>query len=486
MIPRPKKFKKYVKEFPLAGMYRFHFLSDENDTIPPNLASDIEKRLQHVSKYYEVDPRTKIDIVFNLQPFPSKKPDGYYELEVSPGFFALNAESVAGMNYAVRTLMQHLYISSSNQTEDRFALLPRISVKDWPTYQWRGMHLDVSRHFYDHNFVKKYLDWMVGLKFNRFHWHLSDDQGWRLESKRFPLLHEKGSWRKESDGSDYGGHYSLRQIKAVLKHASQRGIEVIPEIDIPGHSMSILTAYPELACFPREFEPMNVWGISEDILCAGKDETIDFLKELFTEIAELFPGPYIHIGGDEAPKQRWKECPHCQKRMRDNGLKDEEALQAWLVKTLATHLEKLGKTVIGWDEILDGGIDSKPIVMAWRGDGIDAARMAHDNGNKYILTPYTKLYFDARCHKYDKIGTHQIIPWADVLDFSFQEYTFTNPKLLLGAQGNVWTEHLTNVRDLREKINGRMFPLAERLWNGDREIDTDEFWKLTRDLNWIL
>lgn len=486
MIPSPKKYKQYKEEFHLAGLYNYYFASNEDNAIFRKLVSDIKKRIEQVLDYYEVDPLDEIDIVMELRPFPTKKPDGYYELEVTPDRFILTAESEAGLNYAARTLMQHLYINRANQTEERLALLPRISVKDWPTYQWRGMHLDVSRHFYDFNFVKKYLDWMVGLKFNRFHWHLSDDQGWRLESKRFPLLHEKGSWRKESDGSDYGGHYSLRQINAVLKHANLRGIEVVPEIDIPGHSMAILTAYPELACFPREFETMNVWGISEDILCAGKDETIEFLKELFTEIAELFPGPYIHLGGDEAPKQRWKECPHCQKRIRDNGLKDEEALQAWLVKTLAAHLKKLGKTVIGWDEILDGGIDSKPIVMAWRGDGIDAARMAHDNGNKYILTPYTKLYFDARCHEYDKIGTHQIILWADILDFSFQDYTFANPKLLLGAQGNVWTEHLTNVRDLREKVHARMFPLAERLWNGDTEIDFDEFWKLGRDLNWIL
>ena len=488
MIPLPKQMRVFKKRFWMTSRVDYQRNADLPEMIFRYLVSDLDAFYHNLIDVGYLDDDHTMSVMFKLAPFNKKVPPDYYFLKVDTLAIQIQAESPNGIIHAVQTLKQHLY-EAYYYIDDEFGEpgdLPCLEIRDWPSYSWRGLHLDVSRHFFDFKFVKRYLDWMAHAKLNKFHWHLSDDQGWRLESKKFPRLHEVGAWRKEANGSIHGGYYTRRQIKAVLDHAALRGIEVIPEIDIPGHAMAILAAYPDLACFPRDFETLNVWGISEDILCAGKDEVIDWLKELFSEVAELFPGRYVHLGGDEAPKQRWQNCPHCQARIKKQGLAGEEALQGWLVQTLVQHLKSLGKTVIGWDEILDGQPGQDPIVMVWRGDGIDAARMAHDNGNRYILSPYTKLYFDARNSKYDTLGTHQIINWQDVLKFRFQDYTFQRKELLLGAQANVWTEHLANKADLKEKVAHRLYPLAEILWNGEPVEDVMEFWNRWRDLGFRL
>lgn len=479
MIPAPKDVQTSEITFPVLA--KLHFSCSENlsDKVYEHITEELGSQYQKLFGAFDEMESGTINITIILDRSPKGSKPGEYHIIVLPEEITLIASSEEGLLYGTQTLRQ-LFRDAAHQTGE-FACQ---TIRDWPSYPWRGLHLDISRHFFDYKFVRRYLDWMAHLKLNKFHWHISDDQGWRIESKRFPRLHEIGSRRREPDGSEYGGYYTQKQIKMVLEYAALRGIEVIPEIDIPGHAMAILAAYPDLACFPQEFETLNVWGISQDILCAGKDEVLDFLKELFTEIAELFPGQYIHLGGDEAPKDRWKDCPHCQKRIRDKQLNNEEEVQGWLVKTLAKHLRELGKTVIGWDEILDCGIDSKPVAMVWRGDGTLAARMAHDNGNRYILCPYTKLYFDARNNEDETVGTQNIITWPEVLDFRFADYQFARPKLLLGAQANVWTEHLTNTTDLKEKVVCRIYPLAERLWNGDSDIDPDEFWKTMRDFGW--
>ncbi len=464
-------------------MDKLHF--SRSDNLPSASFEFIVKELQTYyqkmfGNFEEVYYGT-LHILIILDPDSRGSKPGEYSITVMEEEIILLSKSEEGLLYGTQTLKQIFHDVAYCTGEFEWQI-----ISDWPSYPWRGLHLDVSRHFFDVKFLRRYLDWMSRLKLNKFHWHLSDDQGWRLESKRFPRLHEIGSWRKEPDGSTYGGYYSLRQVKAVLDYAAQRGIEVIPEIDIPGHAMAILSAYPELACFPADFQTLNVWGVSQDILCAGKDAVIDFLKELFSEVAEIFPGQYVHLGGDEAPKERWQACPHCQARIRAQGLANEEELQGWLVQTMVKHLKKLGKTIIGWDEILDGQPGKGPIVMAWRGDGIDAARNAHDNGNRYILCPHSKLYFDARNYPDEPVGTDNIITWPDVLNFRFKDYQFKNRKLLLGAQANVWTEHLTNTRDLKAKVVPRIYPLAERLWNGDSEIEPNDYWHKMNDLgHWV-
>lgn len=482
MIPAPKSHLFSDISFPPVDKLRFR----RTDNVPDKVFDFIESEL---GKYYrkmfgsvpDLDHGTLMISMFLQLGETGKAESEEYHIGMIPGEIALMAFTVNGLLHGMQTIRQIFRRAAYRDGE--FICQ---TIADRPSYPWRGLHLDVSRHFFDHKFVCRYLDWMAHVKLNKFHWHLSDDQGWRLESKIFPRLHEIGAWRKEADGSIYGGYYTQKQVRFVLDHASRLGIEVIPEIDVPGHAMAILAAYPHLACFPRDFQPLNVWGIYQDILCAGQDEVVAFLKELFTEVAQLFPGRYVHLGGDEAPKERWKSCPHCQKRIRAKNLSGEEALQGWLVKTLAKHLTTLGKTAIGWDEILDGQPGKDPIVMAWRGDGSEAARRAHDNGNRYIVCPYTKLYFDARNNEYETVGTEQIILWGDVLKFRLEDYRFEHKKLLLGAQANVWTEHLANNADLKQKVVSRLHPLAEILWNGEPVDDVWEFYARWCELGFTL
>jgi len=396
-------------------------------------------------------------------------PLGTYSIEITRQYTTISGNGMTGLMSAIETLKQ-LFQEALAYNGGR---LRNQLVKDFPAYMWRGLHLDVSRHFFPVADIRMLIHWMTTLKLNILHWHLSDDQGWRIESKRFPLLTEKGAWRTEADGSRYGGFYTQEEIKSTLSYAAMHGITIVPEIDLPGHAMAMLSAYPELACFPKEFEPLSVWGISEDILCPGKDATLDFLKELLTEVAELFPGPLFHIGGDEAPKARWKTCPHCQKRIRDKKLKDEEALQGWLIRELQRHLNKLGKTVMGWDEILDGNPGNKPIISVWRGDGIDAAKKASQNGNRYVICPNQYLYFDWKATE-DGPGAFGVTSLEKVMSLDPKAYEFDNPELLLGGQANLWTEHMPDFDRVEDMLFPRVYALAELFWAGRIEADFEE------------
>lgn len=404
-----------------------------------------------------------------LDPAASNHPDGY-TLDIAPTGISIAASAIPGLRYGLQSLVQLLYLAHRHNSG---RLLCR-HIEDSPRFAWRGLHLDVSRHFFPVSFIRQYLDWMHALKLNRFHWHLSDDQGWRLESRRFPLLHEKGAWRREPDGSAYGGYYTRQEVLGIVEYAASLGIEVIPEIDIPGHTQAILAAYPDLACFPRDFACLNVWGISENILCAGKDGVIGFLKELLSEVAELFPSPYVHLGGDEAPKTYWKQCPHCQQRIRDKALRGEEELQSWLLDEMLAHLRSLGKQVIGWDEILDGNIDSLPIVMVWRGDGRDAALKAETNGNRYILCPNRVLYFDWK-QQPDSAGAHGVSTLSNVYGFDPAALTGNPANLLLGAQANVWTEYMPDAESVRAMLFPRVYALAELLWTPQDQRSEPDF-----------
>jgi len=485
LIPSPKKMRVFKKSFWVTSKVLFQGDSALPTGLYEYIVGELDDFYAKAFKYIELDDDNVTTVAICLAPMHKKVPQDYYLLKVDPHEILMAAETPNGLIHATQTLKQHFWDTSFNQIDeyDTGADMRCLVIEDWPSYPWRGLHLDVSRHFFDYKFIRRYLDWMAALKLNKFHWHLSDDQGWRVESKRFPRLHEIGAWRKEQDGSRYGGFYTQRQIKLVLDYAAKRGIEVIPEIDIPGHAQAILAAYPELACFPKDFETLNVWGISEDILCAGKDSTISFLKDLFTEIAELFPGQYVHLGGDEAPKEHWKACPHCQKRIAKHQLANEEELQGWLVKTLAKHLQGLDKTVIGWDEILDGKIDSKPIVMAWRGDGIDAARLAHDNGNRYVICPNNKLYFDWKQSDFKDVpGAHGITRIRDVYGLDLSKYKFEHKKLFLGGQANLWTEYVPDNATAKDLVHDRLYALAEVFWSDPPDKDYEKFWRRSFEL----
>lgn len=461
MIPAPKEISLLSGQLPVPVQLRL----TSAKAISPELLSALQLIMDCIS---EDDTGTET-LLHRFSPLPASDPDTYV-LQIDSDRITVSASSDNGFRYGFQSLKQ------LRQIHRKAGFIPCQRIIDSPQWSWRGLHLDVSRHFFDVDFICQYLDWMASLKLNKFHWHLTDDQGWRIESKLYPRLTEIGAWRQDKHGAVYGGFYTRAQINRIVDYASALGIEVIPEIDIPGHCQAVLAAYPQFACQPQEFQVLNCWGISEDILCAGNDDVISFLKDIFTEIAELFPGRYIHLGGDEAPKARWKECPKCQQRIQSQDLKDEEALQSWLFHELASFLRELGKEVIGWDEILDGDIDSRPLVSVWRGDGLDATRKAIKNGNRIILCPNQFLYFDwHQAPGADEPGAFGITTLERVYGFEPSDYDQEHSGLILGAQANLWTEQMESPERVRYMLFPRIYALAELLWSSPKNRDWESF-----------
>ena len=310
-----------------------------------------------------------------------------YVLEITPENIIINARSAAGTFYAVQTLKQIIPVQVYETPIDLQKLpLPLLKISDKPHFAYRGFMLDCSRHFWSVETIKELLDILALHKMNRFHWHLTEDQGWRIEIKKYPLLTEIGSLREQTttgrnvgmDGIPYGGYYTQKEIKEIVKYAQDRFITIIPEIEIPGHSLGALSAYPWLGCRGEEgnYKTWSNWGVSPQIACAGKESTFKFWEDVLSEVAELFPGEYIHIGGDEAPRDEWKVCPKCQQRIKDEGLHNEAELQSYVTNRVEKFLNSKGKKLIGWDEILEGGVSQSATIMAWRGAdrGIEAAK----------------------------------------------------------------------------------------------------------------
>ena len=344
------------------------------------------------------------------------------------------------------------------------------------------MHLDVCRHFFTKQEVKKYLDHLARYKMNTFHWHLTDDQGWRIEIKKYPLLTSKGSWRNGSmigkyddqkfDSVRYGGFYTQNDIREIVKYATDRHIRIVPEIEMPGHALAALAAYPQYSCTGGPFDVGKAWGVFDDVFCAGNDSTFSFLQSILDEVTSLFPSEYIHIGGDECPKTRWKECPKCRQRMQTMQLKDEHELQSYFVQRIEKYLNSKGRKIIGWDEILEGGLAPNAAVMSWRGTegGIAAARQQH----AVVMTPGKPCYFDH--YQYPKkekeplsiggLNTLRMVydysPLPDSLNDEQKKY-------ILGAQGNMWTEYMTNFSHVEYMALPRMAAMAEVLWSGEKK-----------------
>ncbi|MEK9137784.1 MAG: family 20 glycosylhydrolase, partial [Bacteroidota bacterium] len=335
--------------------------------------------------------------------------------------------------------------------------IPCVAIRDWPRFEWRGMHLDVSRHFLPKKFIKTYIDMLAMHKMNVFHWHLTDDQGWRLEIKKYPKLIEVTAWRvdredqhwnhrdppREGEKATYGGYYTQDEIREIVKYADERNITVVPEIEMPAHTTALLAAYPQYSCTggPFDVPPGGVWPIT-DIFCAGNDSTFYFLQDVLTEVMDLFPGKYIHIGGDEADKKEWKACAKCQARIKQEELKDEAELQSYFVKRIEKFIVSKGRRLIGWDEILEGGLAPEATVMSWRGTegGIAATRQGHDA----VMTPGSHCYFDHYQGKqeFEPLAIGGYTPLSKVYSYEPIPDSLTpeEAKHILGAQGNVWTE----------------------------------------------
>jgi hexosaminidase len=348
-------------------------------------------------------------------------------------------------------------------------------VEDQPRFTWRGMHLDVCRHFFPIPQVKRFIDLIALHRMNTFHWHLTDDQGWRIAIDAFPRLAEISAWR-DRDGQAYGGFYSAQDIQEVLRYAEERCIQVIPEIEMPGHARAALAAFPDISCTGGPFDVPNTCGIFDDVYCAGKESTFKFLENVLEEVCRLFPAPSLHLGGDECPKRRWEECPDCQDRMRRENLKDTNELQSWFITRMGRTLQSMGKHMIGWDEILEGGLPPSAVVMSWQGvkGGIEAANLGHE----VIMSPTSHCYFDYRqSEEPEEPGNLGRIPLQDVY-----EYEPVPPELdtraasrILGLQGNVWTERMPTWKLVEYMILPRLCALSEVAWSPASTKDWEHF-----------
>lgn len=399
-----------------------------------------------------------------------------YHLEVDKDKVVIQGKDFNGVFNGVMTLSQIILLDQINE-EDGEVEVPNIQVWDEPRFEYRGMHLDVGRHFFPVSFIKKYLDVMALYKMNYFHWHLTEDQGWRIEIKAYPALTEIGAWRTEANGERYGGFYTQDQAKEIVEYAKNLNITVIPEIEMPGHSRAALAAYPELSCTGKKLEVPNTWGVFEDVFCAGNEETFVFYEKVLDEVMEIFPAEYIHVGADECPKSRWEKCPKCQKKIKEEGLNNEHELQSYFIRRMEKYLNKNGKKLIGWDEILEGGLAPDATVMSWRGmqGGIDAAKQEHD----VIMTPTDYCYFDYyqadRDFEPKAIGGY--LPLSKVYAFNPlpKELNEEQQAFILGGQGNVWTEYMETEEYVEYMLLPRMLALSEALWSRERNKDFEDF-----------
>ena len=408
---------------------------------------------------------------------------GAYVMQVKKDQVYIAGDNETGTFYGVQSLLQLLPVEKSATLK-----VPFVNIKDYPRFQYRGLHLDVGRHFFPVDFVKKYIDYIALHKMNYFHWHLTEDQGWRIEIKKYPKLTELGGFRngtiigrypgKGNDSIRYGGFYTQEEVKEIVAYAAKRYVEVIPEIEMPGHASAALAAYPYLGCTGGPYKVQETWGVFNDVFCAGNDSVFNFLQDVLDEVIPLFPAKYVHIGGDECPKESWKQCPKCQRRIKEHGLKDEHELQSYFIQRMEKYINSKGKTIIGWDEILEGGLAPNAIVMSWRGEkgGIEAAKQNHD----VIMTPGSHVYLDHSQTKNEDsvtIGGYTTVQKIYSYEPVPQELTAAEAKHVLGAQGNVWTEYMKNTKKVEYMIFPRVSALSEVLWSPKEQRNWADFEK---------
>jgi len=412
--------------------------------------------------------------IFLSSNFKGNIPNEGYELQISTDHVTISGRN-AGLFYGIQSFIQLM-----NKTRPGYAIVPCGTVNDHPRFGYRGMHLDVVRHFFDVDFVKKYIDLMAMYKLNTFHWHLTDDQGWRIEIKKYPKLTEIGSMRAQTkigkvhgvdsdlfDNTAHGGYYTQAQIAEVVNYASARFITIVPEIEMPGHSMALVASYPELSCEPTTAKKVyENWGISKDVLCPT-DATFKMLNEILYEVMELFPGKYIHIGGDECPKDAWKKSDYCRQLIADQGLRDENGLQSYFIGRIEKFVNSQGRSIIGWDEILEGGLAPNATVMSWRGEtgGIAAAQLNHD----VIMTPGSGgLYFDHTQSKSIQepltIGGNAPLSKTYNYDPIPAALTKDQQQHVIGVQANLWTEYIATPAKAEYMLLPRMLALSEVAW----------------------
>ena len=418
---------------------------------------------------------------------------GAYQLSIEPDRLTLSAADDLGAFYGAQSLRQLMpeYLEE-NTSEHLDFYLPTGLIKDRPKFAYRGMHLDVGRHFFGPDDIKKYIDYLAMLKMNYFHWHLTEDQGWRIEIKAYPRLTQHGAVRQETllghysdqphefDKTPYGGFYTQEEVKDIVAYAAQKHITIIPEIEMPGHAQAAISAYPELGCTHQAVPVATKWGIFEDIYCAS-EQTFSFLETVLEEVMALFPGPYIHIGGDEAPKAHWSDCPNCQGVIQARGLADEHELQSYFITRIEAFINAHDKQIIGWDEILEGGLAPNATVMSWRGTegGIQAAKQHHP----VIMTPTSHCYFDYYQSDLpeEPLAIGGYLPLKKVFSYNPipHELSKEEAQYVLGAQGNVWTEYMPDFKQVEYMVFPRILALSEVVWHGPAKAIDPEYAQFT-------
>jgi hexosaminidase len=493
IIPEPQKMEVVKGYFQLNNNTSIVF-----DTKIPELEQMVYKFCDDIEGECEIRPGSDID-----NPLQNRLriklddeagiPDEGYTLKIKKQKIDLTASSYAGVFYGLQSLKQLIYENMEGEKPPVY--LPLLEIEDYPRFSWRGMHLDVCRHFMPVEDVKKYLDYMALYKFNKFHWHLTEDQGWRIEIKQYPLLTEIGAWRDETmvghysdeprtyDGKRHGGFYTHEDVREIIQYASDRYIEIIPEIEMPGHAKAAIAAYPWLGVTGEKVEVMKEWGISPYIYMPS-EETFGFLENVLSEVMELFPSEYIHIGGDEAIKDQWEGSKEVQQLIKDLGLDDEHELQSWFVQRIEKFLNKNGKKLIGWDEILEGGLAPNATVMSWRGNegGIAAAKMGHD----VIMSPTSHCYFDyyqAKPIEEEPLAIGGYLPLEKVYSFEPVPDTLTEKEAeyILGAQANIWTEYIPDFKQVEYMIFPRMLAMSEVTWTLPENKNAEDFNSRVKD-----
>ncbi len=494
LVPLPEKVEQYAGNFILGPETKILYAAgnEELQSIALFLSELIGPATGYALEVSETDmgKRSNYSITLLLDPETIEHDEGY-SLSVESKSVLITGRAPAGVFYGIQTLRQLLpeQVEMENTVEGVEWIAPCVEILDKPRFPYRGLHLDVGRHFFPASFIKRYIDLMALHKMNYFHWHLTEDQGWRIEINKYPKLTEVGAYRDETlvgharqrpqeyDGERYGGFYTQEEIKEVVEYAAQHYITVIPEIEMPGHSQAALAAYPELGCTGGPYEVATRWGVYGEVFCAGNEQTFEFLENVLLEVIELFPGQYIHIGGDECPKVRWEECEKCQARIKEEGLADEHELQSYFIRRIEEFLIAHDRKLIGWDEILEGGLAPEATVMSWRGTegGIAAAKEHHD----VIMTPTSHCYLDY--YQGDRETEPLAIGGYLSLDtvYSYEPVpeglTEEEAKFILGTQGNVWTEYMETPEHVEYMVYPRACALAEIGWTPKRNKNFENF-----------
>jgi hexosaminidase len=462
VIPAPHKLRRLTGEFVLTS--RTKVLTEPENEALAAIGTRLADKLNAASGYQIVSdtssqPEAPKGTIF-LTTRGNNQLGGHegYTVEVLPRAITVEASTPAGIAHAVQTLRQLFPPEiESEKPMDRATpwTVPAVRIKDEPRFQWRGMLLDSCRHFVGKGFIFKTLDLLAYHKLNRFHWHLTEDQGWRIEIDKYPKLTEIGAYRTDDDGRRYGGFYTKDDVREVVAYAADRGITVVPEIEMPGHCVAAIASYPDLSCTGKSIPVASEWGIFEDIFCAGNDLVFEFLEDVLTEIVELFPGPYIHVGGDEVPPTRWRACGRCRKRVEDEGLGDVGDLQCYFHNRVEKILAALGKRAVGWDEVLCDDLAESTTVQVWR--GMEHAATAARLGHTVIASPTTHVYFDYALDKIDLARVYQFDPMPRKIPRTARER-------ILGGECTMWTEYAPR-DEIESKLYPRIVALAERLWS---------------------